>query len=735
MTSRPSIIGIAVDGNDADVGDDPVRKYMLWSNGRIDAIDGATPITSGPTWYDRTDQPVAVAMWITNWHLGQGYVLDYTGRFWSLNGAPALGVGGYVAGVPKQRYRRYVDWSWKPDNSGQGYVLDHYGQLYAFGGATVPPRKGPRWGHPCAKRLRMRWGADLRSYTLDMYGKLWNDFAAPNVTDGPQWSGWDAARDFVVTNWDTGKGYVLDLYGGYTPFGGATVITGYPYKRGVDCGRRTHVLSVSRLIFWVCWEGGVVTEFEHPYPPTVIAGGGTYEVQTVTLGGSPTGGTFTLSFGGNTTAALGHTSSAATVQAALAALASIGPGNVLVTGGPQFGSPYRVQFVGSMAFTDVAQMTATNNLTAGQATSVTVATETVGIPAQTPTTVTQTMRPTLAWSYNDQANEQAEWQLLVYPQSFVAGHNMADPAAWKASALVNLAGSNPTERGVVPSYDFGNGVFTYYVRARNKAGLWSAWSSFSWTQNVAPPVNPSALTAIPNNARFSVALTATCTVAAGPAAADTVTFQYSDNGGQSWYQVRGAEAVPIAPTVSVGDTDIPLGVTRMYRAFAYKRSPRFTSGSSPIATAIVTNRRYVLTSTADAGMGGEVFVKEAPEWTRESSAGVFEGVGAKYPVVVSDGVPKARRHTLTVEADGRPQWDMLEELIDSDSTLLLRDPFGDVTYVRIVGGVSRVQRRRNPYPNEVTPLRHNHLVKLPLVEVEPPLVLDLGYTAPPGPVL
>ncbi len=50
------------------------------------------------------------------------------------------------------------------------------------------------------------------------------------------------------------------------------------------------------------------------------------EVQTVTVTGSPTGGDYTLTFGGNTTAAIAHNASAQTVQAALQALASIGTG-------------------------------------------------------------------------------------------------------------------------------------------------------------------------------------------------------------------------------------------------------------------------------------------------------------------------------------------------------------------------------------------------------------------------
>jgi hypothetical protein len=53
-------------------------------------------------------------------------------------------------------------------------------------------------------------------------------------------------------------------------------------------------------------------------------------VQTVTVGAA-SAGTFTLTYGGQTTTAIAYNASAATVQAALVALSSIGAGNAVVT--------------------------------------------------------------------------------------------------------------------------------------------------------------------------------------------------------------------------------------------------------------------------------------------------------------------------------------------------------------------------------------------------------------------
>lgn len=102
------------------------------------------------------------------------------------------------------------------------------------------------------------------------------------------------------------------------------------------------------------------------------------EIQTVTISGSPTGGTFTLTLGAQTTGTIAYNASAATVEAALEALSTIGQGNVQVTGSA--GGPYTVEFVGALAKTNVAAMTASGaGLTGGTSPSVAVATSTAGV--------------------------------------------------------------------------------------------------------------------------------------------------------------------------------------------------------------------------------------------------------------------------------------------------------------------------------------------------------------------
>lgn len=97
------------------------------------------------------------------------------------------------------------------------------------------------------------------------------------------------------------------------------------------------------------------------------------EQQTATVTGSPTGGTFTLTFDGQTTGTIAYNASAATVESALEALSNIT--DVTVTGSA--GGPWTVEFV-DPGLQNVAEMTADGSgLTGGTTPDVAIAT-TVG---------------------------------------------------------------------------------------------------------------------------------------------------------------------------------------------------------------------------------------------------------------------------------------------------------------------------------------------------------------------
>jgi hypothetical protein len=98
----------------------------------------------------------------------------------------------------------------------------------------------------------------------------------------------------------------------------------------------------------------------------------TNDVQTVTITGTPTGGTFTLNNNGAITAPILFNATAGTVQLALGS-------NTIVTGGPGPGTPYTVTFVNAQAATPEPVITSTSAFTGGSSPAVSITHTTVGL--------------------------------------------------------------------------------------------------------------------------------------------------------------------------------------------------------------------------------------------------------------------------------------------------------------------------------------------------------------------
>ncbi|MBX3411469.1 MAG: hypothetical protein KF708_02035 [Pirellulales bacterium] len=134
------------------------------------------------------------------------------------------------------------------------------------------------------------------------------------------------------------------------------------------------------------WSAGMAINSSHQV--TGASGGGAQqhaflwgdanrnEVQQISFSGTaPTSGTFKLTFSGQTTAAIAYNASAATVQAALAALSTIGAGNVSVTGGPGPAAPWTITFQGARAnhnMPPVYSLAENNTINSGAVTSTTI---------------------------------------------------------------------------------------------------------------------------------------------------------------------------------------------------------------------------------------------------------------------------------------------------------------------------------------------------------------------------
>lgn len=120
-------------------------------------------------------------------------------------------------------------------------------------------------------------------------------------------------------------------------------------------------------------------------PGPVISEGapsnGTSEVQTITITGTPTGGTFTLTYDGFTTAAIAYNANAAAVQTALEALTNINSGDVTCGGGAFPSVAVTVTFGGNYAKLAVNTISATGSFTGGTGPAIAVAETTPGVTA------------------------------------------------------------------------------------------------------------------------------------------------------------------------------------------------------------------------------------------------------------------------------------------------------------------------------------------------------------------
>ncbi|ASU00797.2 putative tape measure protein [Nocardia phage NTR1] len=112
-------------------------------------------------------------------------------------------------------------------------------------------------------------------------------------------------------------------------------------------------------------------------PITVTCNTPANEVQSLATSGSPTGGTITLTFQGQTTAPIAYNAAAAAVQSALEALSNVEAGEITAAGGALGTAPVTLTFGGRYAGANVPKITVTSALTGGTdpTAAITVTTE------------------------------------------------------------------------------------------------------------------------------------------------------------------------------------------------------------------------------------------------------------------------------------------------------------------------------------------------------------------------
>lgn len=222
-------------------------------------------------------------------------------------------------------------------------------------------------------------------------------------------------------------------------------------------------------------------------PYNVVASAGTDEVQTVTITGTPTGGTFTLTFDGEETAAIAYNATAAAVKSALEALSNINEGDIAsVTGGPGPGTPYVVTFGGEYGDTNLDLMEASEAFTGGTDPAIAVTQTTAGAagaagPLLTPLSSKNHMRlirTTIAPPVEDcgggPLGSEAEGATEVE-----GGEATLTPSGSYAPANLTDANSGDFIANPLTAWDTGS-----YVTLED--GSTAYWDSAAWVAGVAP---------------------------------------------------------------------------------------------------------------------------------------------------------------------------------------------------------------------------------------------------------
>lgn len=124
---------------------------------------------------------------------------------------------------------------------------------------------------------------------------------------------------------------------------------------------------------------------------------GANETQTITITGTPTGGTFTLTYRGQTTTPIAYNAINSAVQTAFLALSTVGAGNAVVAGGPGPGTPYTIAFAGTLAATNARTIIATGSFTGGSSPAITVTETTPGYSAMGTHIFTPSDAASLPW--------------------------------------------------------------------------------------------------------------------------------------------------------------------------------------------------------------------------------------------------------------------------------------------------------------------------------------------------
>lgn len=299
------------------------------------------------------------------------------------------------------------------------------------------------------------------------------------------------------------------------------------------------------------------------------------------------------------------------------------------------------------------------------------------VSADAPTgTVSDTNLPDVEWSntLDSDGGAQTTFEVKVYTDAEY-GAGGFDPDTSTPTATSGITTSSSTTWQVDETLP--DDTYRAYVRvAQTVNGVlhWSDWDFTEFTISVALPAAPT-FTATADNANGRITLAFDDN--AGSATTDVFELQRSLDGGTTWETVRQLDAGYLTPsggTASVYDYEAPNGTTRNYRGRALHNYSGVYAASAWVTDSEAwSSATWWLKHPHQPTLNASVTVREFPAVARAGRQGVFQPLGASYPVVVTD-TRQSREGSVILRSDSFDDQDELDDLIDTGDTLLLQGP-------------------------------------------------------------
>jgi len=303
-------------------------------------------------------------------------------------------------------------------------------------------------------------------------------------------------------------------------------------------------------------------------------------------------------------------------------------------------------------------------------------------------TITNSAAPDVTWTFADSDNEtQSFYQIKVFSAAQY-GAGGFDPATSTATWDSGEIGSSD-QAGVIGEL-LNAGTYRAYVRVAksiNGSPFWSDYDYEPFVLSYTAPTIPTMLVAW-NSELGKATFTLTGAAPTG------YTSQYydihrSDDGGTIYAGVRNGENLsPNGSYVATSqDYEAPRGIVAYYRCRAVgvdSSSNEFPSAWGTVQQVLITNDEswwFKCIQDATLNRGSIRVLKQIDIQIQEPNT-VFRPLGANRPIVVS-GPIQGQDGGYQIKTVTEAEWDDIYPLITHQGTLLVQDPFGNQSYIRI----------------------------------------------------